>query len=131
MQDKLDQPVLVLEDDVSFVKNGLYYVNDAINILPNNWDVLLLGYEDPVLETDSCTSKWCRPKYFRKGHAYIIRNSTSILKMVQYENLPDPSNMDEIWLVSDEIFMIAFRGYITHWLNICYYYSYFPFHHNV
>lgn len=122
----IDGPILILEDDIRIESGAIKTINAMINLLPNTWEMLAVGYEYRVIsftESDSfpflyrykngyCSGPqphttvsapddkpFCRARLFLDAHAYILRNATAVAHFLQFENRKEYNYaIDTIWV---------------------------------
>ena len=75
--------VLVLEDDAKLPENFLSEVNDNVKYIPNDWDIILLGY---LCKKCYEFQKYKEVERFQLTHAYLIKK-TAIVKMMNSNTL--------------------------------------------
>lgn len=76
--------VLIMEDDVVIRKGAEEYLNEALNNVPEDWEILLGGvYESKGLTPFN--DYWNRTAEFCGLHFYIVRN-TAYNKILAYDN---------------------------------------------
>lgn len=75
--------VLVLEDDAKLPENFLSEVNENVKYIPNDWDIILLGY---LCKKCYEFQKYKEVERFQLTHAYLIKK-TAIVKMMNSNTL--------------------------------------------
>ena len=79
-----DRPVLILEDDIDMELETPVLLRQALQSLPNDWEMFLVGHSHV-----QCTKTYatlCRVGHFYCTHAYIIRNATVASRIADGSN---------------------------------------------
>ena len=93
--------ILVLEDDITFTDNFNEYFLNVINEVPEDYDILYLGYKDNICNPPKdCSFNYVYKPYFPLNlHAYIV-SSKGLKKLVNLINKID-DHID--WLIARNI----------------------------
>lgn len=75
--------VLIFEDDAKIPENFLSEVNENIAYIPNDWDIILLGY---LCKKCYEFQKYKEVERFQLTHAYLIKK-TAIIKIMNSDTL--------------------------------------------
>ena len=93
---KDDRSVLILEDDFDMEVETPALLKQALQSLPNDWDMYLLGH--CYLKCTQTHATFCKVGYFLCTHAYIIRNSTVASRIIGWSNTVHTQIADYVWL---------------------------------
>lgn len=94
----VDLPVLVVEDDVVVSKGIRRFVEDSASLLPDDWEVFVLGYKNDYCNTQ-IADNLCRAKLFLDTTAYIVRNATVARRLVEITDKGCTSEaIDMMWV---------------------------------
>ena len=101
-----DKIITILEDDINFDKTFLYKLDLAMKELPNDWDILLIGFRPHHKKScESEDSKHCILNYSKQlnkirshwygTHGYLLNRKSldKILKKCETKNLLKPIDL--------------------------------------
>lgn len=91
-----DRPVLILEDDIDMEVDTPTLLKRALESLPNDWEIFVLGHA--LIQCSKTYGTVCRVWQLFCLHAYVIRNSIVASKLIQWSNTAHTQIADHVWL---------------------------------
>jgi hypothetical protein len=87
---------LILEDDIDVEADIAALLKQALESLPKDWEMFLLGHCD--LTPVKTYATFCKTLQFSCAHAYVIRNSTVASKLIRWSNTVESQVSDSVWI---------------------------------